>query len=120
MLDFSEHFLPDGWLDREVEEPRPDDLNSIEELVALRKIVDDNLGNIVGRSLLGRLQETWRRSRLRSPHSGRLGVSRLSLRPGFRLQLAFFSGPIERSKKCAGNLFLNDPAGQESPKLLSP
>ncbi len=53
-LDFFEHFLPDGRLEREVKESRPGDFDSIEELLALREIVDDNLGNVVGRSLLGR------------------------------------------------------------------
>jgi hypothetical protein len=51
-LDFSEYLLPNGGLDREVEEPRPDNLDSVEELLTLSKIVDDNLGNVVGRSLL--------------------------------------------------------------------
>ena len=46
--------MPDRGFDREVEEPRPDNLDSLEELLALSKIVDDNLGNVVGRSLLGR------------------------------------------------------------------
>ena len=52
MLDFSERFLPQGRLDGKIQKPRPDDLHAFEELIRLRKILDDDLCNIVGRSLL--------------------------------------------------------------------
>jgi hypothetical protein len=111
-LNFFEHFLPDGRLEREVKESRPGDFDSVEELLALREIVDDNLGNIVGRSLLGG----------RERHSDRGGQIpplrpfrsiQTQLRPGFRPQLAFLFGPVERSEERVGDLFLNDPTGQE-------
>jgi hypothetical protein len=54
LFDFMENFLPESRLDGQVQETRVDDFHTIKNLIPLRKVLQDDLCDIVGRFLLGR------------------------------------------------------------------
>ena len=106
MLDFSERFLPQSRLDGKIQKPRPDDLHPIEELVPLRKILDDDLRDVVRRSLLRGCQGHGHGRGEISPFRpfGRIEAER---GPGRRFQLPLFPGSVQSIQECAGHLFLH-------------
>ena len=104
-------FLPERGLHGEIQESGANDFHPVEELIPLGKVFNDDLRDVVRRSLLRGCKGHGDGRGEVSPF-GPLRRIEAERRPGRAFQLSFVPGSVQGAEQGTGHLFLHYAVGQ--------